>query len=225
MSASARLMILYGGTFDPVHNGHLAIARAAWQRLGSPVRMMPAADPPHRPPPGASAQDRAEMLALAVADEPGLCVDRRELERTGRSYTVDTLRALRADEPDLPVAMLLGADSFLSLPGWKDWRDLFGLVHFVVAERPGEDSVLDPLPEPLAAEVRGRWTEDGAALAAAPAGRVMRLGQPLHDVSATALRSRIAAGRPWQHLVPAPVAALIRTRGLYRDAANTASWL
>ena len=103
-------MILYGGTFDPVHNGHLAIARAAWQRLGSPVRMMPAADPPHRPPPGASAQDRAEMLALAVADEPGLCVDRRELERTGRSYTVDTLRALRADEPDLPVAMLLGAD-------------------------------------------------------------------------------------------------------------------
>ncbi|MGY0560723.1 nicotinate-nucleotide adenylyltransferase [Luteimonas sp. A277] len=223
--AQADLLVLYGGTFDPVHNGHLAIARAAWQTLGSPIRMMPAADPPHRPPPGASADERAAMLDLAVGDEQGLCVDRRELERSGASYTVDTLRELRARQPDVPVALLLGADSFLGLPGWKDWRELFGLAHFVVAARPGQDSVLDPLPEPLAGEVRERWVGTADALTATPAGKVLRLGQPLHDVSATGLRSRISDGRPWKHLLPASVAARIEARGLYRDAANTASSL
>lgn len=221
----AGLVVLYGGTFDPVHNGHLAIARAARQKLGCAIRMMPAADPPHRPPPGASADERAAMLELAVADEPGLCVDRRELERTGASYTVDTLRQLRAVQPDVSVALLLGADSFISLPGWKDWRDLFDLAHFVVAARPGQDSVLDPLPEPLASAVQDRWVDAVDALTATPAGKVLRLGQPLHDVSATGLRGRIASGAPWKHLLPAPVAARIQARGLYRDAADTASSL
>lgn len=225
MTAAAALVVFHGGTFDPVHNGHLAIARAAHDALGSVVRMMPAADPPHRAPPGATAAQRAQMLDLATAGESGLCVDRRELERDGPSYTVLTLRELRAAEPDVPVALLLGADSFLGLAGWREWRALFGMTHFVIADRPGANWRPDALPGPLAGEVRGRWTDDPAALAAAPAGRVLRLEQPLQDVSATDLRARVAGGQPWGHLVPDAVAGYIRRVGLYRDAATTASSL
>lgn len=227
--AGGGLVVLYGGTFDPVHNGHVAIARAAHAALGSTVRMMPAADPPHRPPPGATAAQRARMLDLAVAGEPGLCVDRRELERDGPSYTVLTLRELRAADPRVPVALLVGADSFLGLPGWRQWRELFRLAHFVVADRPGQALEPQALPGELAAEAAGRWAADPAALLDAPAGRVLRLGQPLHDVSATGLRDRIRGGRRWEHLVPEAVAAHIRRHGLYgasgRDAADAASSL
>lgn len=223
--ANGALVLLHGGTFDPVHNGHLAIARAAGQTLGCKVRLMPAADPPHRTPPGASAAQRARMLDLATAGDPGLCVDRRELQREGPSYTVQTLRELRAGDPDVPVALLLGADAFLGLPGWREWTLLFGLAHFVVAGRPGLDLSPDSLPPLLSAEAGGRWTDDPAALRAAPAGRVLLLRQPLHDVSATDLRARIAAGRPWRHLLPGPVADYIQRHRLYRDAGATASSL
>ena len=223
--AGSGLIVLYGGTFDPVHNGHLAIARAAAQALGSLVRMMPAADPPHRPVPGASAQQRAHMLDLAVAGEPDLRVDRRELERDGPSYTVQTLRELRTANPQAPVALLVGADSFIGLPDWREWRALFTLAHFVIADRPGEAWQPGTLPEALAAQADGRWTDDPADLSAAPAGRVLALGQPLHDASASDLRARIASGRPWRHLVPAPVAGHINAQGLYRDASDTASSL
>lgn len=223
--ADSGLIVLYGGTFDPVHNGHLAIASAAAQALDCEVRMMPAADPPHRPAPGASARQRAHMLDLAVEGRLRLRVDRRELERDGPSYTVQTLRELRSTDPDRPVALLLGADAFLGLPGWREWQALFGLAHFVVADRPGQAFRPETLPEVLAAEAAGRWTVDPAELAATPAGRVLALGQPLHDVSATDLRARIASGRPWRHLVPAPVASCILACGLYRDADDTGSSL
>lgn len=214
-TAAEGLLLFYGGTFDPVHNGHLAIARAARDALGCTVRLMPAADPPLRAAPGATASDRARMLALAVAGEPGLCVDRRELERSGPSYTVDTLRELRAGlagQP--PVALLMGADSFLSLPAWKDWQDLFGLAHLVVAERPGQ--LLDRLVPELDAAAVGRWTTTPDALATAPAGLLLRLRQPLHEGSATSVRERIASDAGWQTLVPAAVAGYIQRHGLYR---------
>ena len=130
------LRVLYGGTFDPVHLGHIAVACAARDALDATVAFMPAADPPHRAPPGAAAADRAAMLDLAIAGEPGLALDLRELERDGRSWTDDTLRELRAAIGDAaPVALLLGADSFDALPTWKDWRALFDLAHLVVAGR------------------------------------------------------------------------------------------
>lgn len=207
------LLLWFGGTFDPVHNGHLAIARAARDELGVAVRLMPAADPPHRPAPGADAVVRARMLELAIGEEPGLVLDRRELARPGPSYTVDTLRALR-DEfgPDRPLALLLGADSFLSLPTWRDWRALFGLAHFVVAERAGSAPDAEAA---LAAAAEGRWTMDPARLAAAPAGLILRLRHPLAPESATGVRGLIAAGRPWQDRVPPRVAEFIRIHGLY----------
>jgi nicotinate-nucleotide adenylyltransferase len=211
------LRVYYGGTFDPIHNGHLAIARAAHDALRVPIRLMPAADPPHRPAPGANARQRAEMLALATAAEPGLRVDLREFDRTGPSYSVDTLHALRAEYgADAPLALLVGADSFVALATWKAWRELFDLAHFVVAERPG--SPLDgALPADLQDKVAARWAADAGALSDAPAGRVLRLRQPLHHESATAIRALVAAGGAWRARVPAPVADYIDRHGLYRD--------
>lgn len=219
---AAPLHVFYGGTFDPVHCGHLAVARAARDALDAKVALMPAADPPHRPPPGAGAEHRARMLELALAGEPGLCVDRRELQRTGPSYSVDTLLALRAElGADASVVLLVGADSFRGLPAWHRWRELFGLAHFVVAERPG--SPLDRgLDEPLASAIAGRLVETPAALRAAPAGRIWRLQQPLRPESASELRRRIAAGEPWRDWVPAMVAEYIERHGLYRPTAGAA---
>lgn len=214
------LHLIYGGTFDPVHNGHLAIARAARDELEAPVHLMPAADPPHRTAPGADAVQRAAMLELAVGAEPGLHVDLRELRRAerdpdSRSYTIDTLRELRSELGNaVPLALLLGADSFIGLPTWREWRTLFGFAHFVVAERPGSP-LDDELPGELAAEMEGRWRDRVEALAGEPAGCVLRLRQPLQPESATEVRGRIAEGRPWRPLVPDAVAAYITLHGLY----------
>ena len=208
------LRVLYGGTFDPVHEGHLAIARSARDALEATVHLMPAADPPHRAPPGASAHDRVEMLRLALRGEPGLALDLRELGREGRSWTVDTLRALRADVGSAaPVALLVGADSFAGLPQWKEWEALFGLTHFVVASRDG--TPLEDLPAALARVLEGRRAASARALREAPAGQVWCLRQPLHPQSASDIRARIAGGRPWRHLVPDAVAAYIQAHGLY----------
>src|SRR5690606_4635805 len=139
--------VLYGGTFDPVHHGHLAIARAARDALRTDIRLMPAADPPHRAPPGATAAQRADRLRRAIAGEPGLLLDERELCPREASRGVETRRARRGEVGDrVPVALLVGADSFAGLPQWKAWRELFALAHFVDASRAGSDpeQTLDP---------------------------------------------------------------------------------
>lgn len=217
------LRLYYGGTFDPVHLGHLAIARAARDELQVSVRLLPSADPPHRAAPGATAVQRCEMLQLALADEPGLQLDRLELERAARtpgvpSYTFDTLSGLRAEVgPECPLAWLVGADSLLSLATWHRWRELLDLAHFIVAERPGS-----PLPEVVVGELgqalQGRWTDRGQDLAAAAAGRVLRLHQPLRGESASAVRTQIARGGAGRDLLPPAVADYIAANGLYRTA-------
>lgn len=218
----SRLHLYYGGTFDPIHGGHLAIARAARDELGVPVDLIPAADPPHRAPPGADAAQRTRMLELALAGEAGLVLDRRELDRAGHSdrpsYTVDTLAELRGElGADAPIAWLLGADSLLSLDGWHRWRELPGLAHLVVAERRGA-SLDTQLPEAVRVHFAARWADDAAQLATRPAGWIWRLRQPLQPESASEVRYRIAAGEPWHDLVPAAVAGYIEDHGLYRGA-------
>lgn len=214
------LRIHYGGTFDPVHLGHMAIARAARDQLQVAVRLLPAADPPHRSAPGASAPHRAAMLALAIGDEPGLLLDLRELERARRrpdipSYTVDTLRELRAElGPRQPIAWLVGADSLLGLPGWHEWEALFGLAHFIVADRPGS-SLEHRLPAPLQQALQGRWAAHERELFNAPAGRLLHLQAPLRAESASEVRQRIVAGGDWRALLPALVADYIADQGLY----------
>lgn len=215
--ATSNLAVFYGGTFDPVHRGHLQVARHAHDLLDTAIRLMPAADPPHRAAPGASAMQRAQMLDLAVVGERGLQVDRRELARSTPSYSIDTLRGIRAElGPKAPVALLIGADGLLALSSWKDWQALFDLAHFVVAERPGID--LDrSLSKPVSVFLQGRWASQPDALCDAPAGRVWRLQQPLYPESATDVRARIASGKPWRELVPAAVAGYIDRHRLYTD--------
>lgn len=215
------LNLYYGGTFDPVHEGHLAIARAARDELATPVHLLPAADPAHRTPPGANAQQRAHMLDLAVAGERGLWVDRRELQRAerdpdARTYTIDTLLELREElGGQAPIALLIGGDSLVGLPTWREWRRLFALTHFVVAERPGA-TIDGSQPPELRAELEGRWTTDPRVLAMEPAGRVHRLvHQPLHPASASDIRRRIALSQPWRDWVPPAVAAYITDERLY----------
>lgn len=209
------LALLYGGTFDPVHAGHLAVAAAARDALGADVAFLPAADPPHRATPGASAVQRAHMLELAIAGERGFTVDRRELHRDGPSYTADTLRGLRAERgPAAPLAWLVGADAFRGLPSWHHWRELLDLAHFVVAVRPGHG--LDALPADLAEACAGRWLDHPGRLAGSPAGGLFRLDMPLHPASATELRRRLRAGEPHGGWLSADVADFIGRQGLYR---------
>ncbi|MDG2524453.1 nicotinate-nucleotide adenylyltransferase [Stenotrophomonas sp. HITSZ_GD] len=217
--AEDALRLCYGGTFDPIHSGHLAIACAARDALHVPVWLIPAADPPHRAAPGAAAAQRAAMIALAIEGLPGLRLDLREIERARTrdrpSYTYDTLRELRhAFGPTRPLAWLMGADSFVGLAGWHRWRELGELAHLVIAERPG--SGLDAaLPAELAAWAQPRWTGDAAQLRQRPGGLLWRLHQPLRSESASQVRGEIAEGGPWRALVPAAVARYIEGHGLY----------
>lgn len=234
---ASTLTVLYGGTFDPVHNGHLGIARHARDTLRAQVRLMPAADPPHKGPTHADAAQRAEMLRLAINGEagpvepdpvepgpvePGLVVDLRELRRPGPSYTVDTLRELRSEVgEDAACAILIGADSFRALDTWHRWRELFALAHVVVAERtgPGElgsQPLREGLAPAIAAEADMRWTGSVQDLHTTPAGRIFSLRQPLFPHSASELRRRIALGESWRDQVPPAVAEYILAHGLYR---------
>lgn len=206
--------LLLGGTFDPVHEGHLALARTAAQAFGAKVRLLPSSLPPHRPAPQASAAQRADMLRLATEGDPQLEVDARELGRSGPSYTVDTLAAVRAElGPDAPLGLLLGADAFLGLPGWHQWPRIPQLAHLVVVTRPG--SRLDDLPPTLDAALQGRWTGDRTRLCHSPAGLVHQLVMAPHPASATAVRRALASGAATVPGLAPAVRAYIAQRGLY----------
>jgi nicotinate-nucleotide adenylyltransferase len=208
------LRVLYGGTFDPIHEGHLAVARAARAALNARVYFLPAADPPHRPRAGASAEQRVRMIALAIAGDRGFLVDRRELDRAGPSWTVDSLREVRRQlGPDAPIAWLIGDDAFRELAGWHDWRSLFDLAHFVVAVRPGYS--LDGLAAPLAQACGGRWTSDAGQLAQVPSGLLYRLCLAPHPASASGIRRSLTGGRGDRGWLPPLVAEYIRRQGLY----------
>lgn len=220
---SAPLHLLYGGTFDPIHLGHLAVARAALATTDAAhLDFLPAADPPHRPAPGARFADRVDLLRVALGSEPGPGVgtwgiDAREGLRQGPSYTVDTLREWRVQHgAEQPLAFVLGADAFLGLSGWHEWPALFDLAHLLVARRPG--SALASVPETLRDAVQGRWATAPADFRAVPAGRIAVLDLPLQPESATAVREAVAGRRPPFGL-PTAVAAHIAARGLYRDPA------
>ncbi len=219
MSAAPTPIAILGGTFDPVHYGHLRFADSVRRSLGlAEVRLMPAADPPHRDRPTASAGDRLAMLKLAVAEFPGLVVDDRELRRAGKSYTVLTLQELRGELPASPILVLLGADAFRGLPSWHRWQELFDLAHFVVVERPGVNLEAG-LPASLLAVWRDRLVDDPGSLLTRPAGAI--LVQPIApvDVSATLIRDGVThggnAGTKWRGLLPPAVLAYIERHHLY----------
>lgn len=208
--------LILGGTFDPVHHGHLRMAVELRERLKvDRIAMVPCHIPPHREQPGTTSQDRLELLNLAIDGEPGLTVDDRELRREGASYTADTLRQLRSElGPEAPLAMVVGTDAFAAFDHWRDWQDIPELAHIVVVSRPG--SRVDPDGEPARLLDRRRAT-DVADLHRQPAGLCLALDLPLLEISATGIRKRIRDGRSPRYLVPDRVWQAIRARNLYRD--------
>lgn len=183
-----RLGIL-GGTFDPVHNAHLALAAAALRALGlARILWLPTGRPAYREPPVASDRDRVAMLRLALAAEPRYAVDERELAPGASGYTYDTLVALRAENPGAAYTLLLGADQYERRASWHRWPELAKLCEVAVAARPGSDP--------------------GAGAKAIPMN-------PL-AVSASDIRARLARGDDVAALLPAPVLSYILAKGLYR---------
>jgi len=217
MAISLSPLGILGGTFDPIHNGHLCLAEEARPLLGlERVLLIPAGHPPHRAPPQASAADRLAMVRLAATGRPGLEVDASEVLSAATSYTVDTLRRLRAMHgPQRPLVLLLGADAFLGLASWFQWQTLFALAHLAVAARPDHHCAENDLAPPLAAEWAARRVEQPAALAGAPAGAIFAFAMTPVDVSASAVRASLAAGA---RLLPAAVLHYIAANRLYRSA-------
>lgn len=209
--------VIYGGTFDPVHHGHLRLALEVSDRLGGvPVNLVPCHIPPHRGETGATAAQRLHLLELAISGEPCLRIDDRELRREGASYTADTLRQLRKElGGDTSLVMVVGTDSFAGFDRWKEWQQIPDLAHIIVVRRPG--IALDPEGEP-ARLLAGRGVEGVEALSGQASGLALELDPPRLDISATGIRERIGRGQSPRYLVPDTVLAEIRRIGLYGHA-------
>ncbi len=206
------LRICYGGTFDPVHNGHIAVANFAQKTFDADIYFIPSADPPHRQKPLATARQRADMLQIAMTQHPRFFLDVRELQRATPSYTVDTLRQLRAEIGDeIPLAWLIGADAFAQLHTWHEWERLLDLAHFIVAVRPGYSMQSPDF------SINERLSDSPDQLKTSPAGLVFSLQCPLRSESASAIRHAFAAGEAPFGLNPA-VQAYILEHGLYPKA-------
>ena len=204
---------LFGGTFDPIHYGHLRTAFELLQALRlQQVRFLPTGNPPHREQTLADSEQRLEMVRVAVAGQPGFTVDDREVRRSGLSYSVDTLTELRAEFPQRPLCLLLGMDAFLGLPHWYRWRDIFDLAHVVVAHRPGWKA---PTQGPLGELMVDRGTGAIRDLHDALAGRIFVHAVTQLEISSTELRQVILGGGDTRYLVPDSVRDLLRQLKCY----------
>ena len=192
-AASIPRVGVLGALFDPPHIGHLLLAQeAAWQLGLARVVLVPTGTPPHRAAAVAPAETRLRLAQAAAAGDPRLTVSRVELDRPGPSYTSDTLRSLQLHYPEASLVLLLGADQLAALGSWHEAERLPELARLAVARRPG------------------------VALAGAERAAVTWIDMPLVDVSSSAVRARVAAGRPIRWLVPEPVRAIVEAEGLYR---------
>lgn len=203
------MICLLGGTFDPIHYGHLRPAREAMEVLGCAVlHVIPAARPPHRPAPVASAAQRLRMVELAVTEFPGFRADDRELRRDGPSYTVLTLESLRAEYGPQPLGLLLGMDAFLGFESWHRWQDILDLAHLVVLTRPG-----------WALEDMAAWAQERRAdkemLSRSVAGHVFFLAAAAQHISATQLRAAFARNGTVRGLLPEAVQEFIGQNNIY----------
>ena len=216
MSAPIGIM---GGTFDPVHFGHLRLAQEAAEILGLElVRWVPAGQPWHRVAPLASAAHRLEMVRLAIEKNPLFELDDAEIRQTAPGYTVETLERLRREfGAKRPIVLLLGTDAFRNLSSWQRWRDLFDLAHVFVAQRPGHSLTPGGMQAALAAEWRKRaGTPD--VLRQRPGGNVVTYGTTALDISASAIRAHFAQARSPRYLLPSAVLDYIEAHGVYAQS-------
>lgn len=214
-------LALFGGTFNPVHHGHLHLAQTWYDTFAlTKVCFLPAGIPPHRPAPAVSPTQRIEMLHLALDNQPQFCIDSRDALKKTPCYSIETIRAIREEVGQTRrIYWLMGMDSFLSLPKWEEWQSLLDLVHIVVAQRP--DYTLNSLQQQplLQKEYQTRWQADWRDLEGA-AGGITGLQHHLSSLSSTEVRAEIAchpASPPHNltHLIPPNVLAYIYQHQLY----------
>ena len=222
---------LFGGTFNPIHNCHLTIAAQIRERLSlDQVLFIPAGDPPHKPQDGlAPASHRLEMVRLAVAGRPGFAVSDIEVKRPEKSYSVDTVRALRRQYgPAADLVFIIGLDAFLEIPSWREARDLVKLCHFAVVSRTGlafaplaDRSPLPPIPRQALASLDDRTQDRLDVAIPGPGGTHLTLLRlPPCDISASDIRKRIRSRMSVSSLLPAPVESYIMRTRLYQEEAD-----
>ena len=221
---------IMGGTFDPIHFGHLRMAQELLEALNlNEVRFIPAATPPLKNQPIASASDRAAMVRLAIAGNPQFNLDERELIRSGTSYTIDTLLSLRHElegqelGADVPLCLLMGSDAFIGLPNWLRWQEFLNYCHIVVAHRPN----IAPNPEAMPAPLRTLWKKSATTriedLTEKATGHILMHHITPLDISATKIREDLNRSIAPRYLMPDCVIDFIHNRQLYSgtDASNT----
>lgn len=209
------MICILGGTFDPVHFGHLRPALDVQQALEiCCIQLLPCRVPPHRDPPQGSPEQRLELLRLAVADEPALAIDTRELVREGASYMVDTLESLRAEKGEESLCLALGMDALLGLESWSRWREIAKLCHLVVMQRPGR---VWPTRGALADLVSKAGRCSLRQLHERPAGCVYSVPVTQMAVSSTQIRGLLAAGKSPRYLLPDVVLKRIKQENWYAN--------
>jgi len=204
---------IYGGTFDPVHNGHLALARAVWQALPlERIVFIPAGRPPHREGPSASGEARLAMLQAVLQNEPNFGVDTLELESSAPSWTLETLKVMHQRDPDAVYVLLMGTDAFSEFETWHEWPHIPEYCHLAVVTRPGHDLHMTP---PVAAFFRHRQVTNPALLAMQPHGSLYHVQADTPDVSSTEVRRRLAQGEDTHRLLPPVVEAMVKAHHWY----------
>ncbi|MBT78535.1 MAG: nicotinate-nucleotide adenylyltransferase [Gammaproteobacteria bacterium] len=212
-SLLTRLSGFFGGTFDPIHFGHLRTALELRNYLGlDEVRFTPCGCPPHGKTPVASAAIRLDMLRAAINGQPDFVVDERELNRVGPSYTVETLESLRAESATRPIGLILGMDAFIDIGSWHRSEDILRLAHVIVARRPGAQL---PGSGHAGTLLAANGVTECAELTAIPAGKIFVHTVTQLEISSSAIRAAAGAGQSQRYLVPDAVATLIETTGCY----------
>jgi nicotinate-nucleotide adenylyltransferase len=213
-SSSRAVVGVFGGTFNPVHYGHLRSALELVQRLAlAQLSLMPSAEPPHREKPLCSAEHRAAMVELAVAGEPRLACDSRELQRSGKSYTIDSLIELRSElGAEHSLCMVIGCDALLSIDQWHRWQELLDWAHIVIIARPGWDL---PSMGALSRWLQRHSLENTSGLRQQPAGGILVEELRPLAISSTEIRDLLAAGQSARYLLPQTVLEYIETHALY----------
>jgi len=218
-NSEGALVGIFGGTFDPIHYGHLRIAEEIVKIVGlQKMYFVPAGMPRLRHSPVASPQHRVEIVRLAIQKNPDFVLDGREIYRDGVSYSIDTVREFKQEfGEEIRLCLVLGADAFIKLPEWNNWKELFNLCHFIVSTRPGYTFTLikELLSKELREECSQRWVSNTETLKKETSGLIFIASTTMLDISATSIRAHIAVGRNVRHLVPSVTVNYISKNKLY----------
>jgi nicotinate-nucleotide adenylyltransferase len=214
-----RLVGILGGTFNPIHYGHLRMAQELADGLGmDEVRFIPSSNPPHKDSVTVSAEHRAAMVQLAIADNPLFTLDKRELERKGASYTIDTLISLRQEfGNDTALCLMMGSDAFLKLNTWHRWQELLDYAHIILVQRPSQGKPQEPLPEKLQTLLRDHYAEQVSDLHEEKAGLINMQAISAQEISATQIRESLKHGQSVRYLLPKQAIEYIQQQKLYLD--------